>query len=239
MNIKNVLFIFLAIILISALIFHATIKIIPVELGLADPSAEYNEPIVYHNFVTEEEADYIKTKAQARFVKSEVMGYKVEENIRKSQTAWLEKTDPVVRNVITRVCAIHDYPFENAEELQVVKYESDGFYKEHHDSVHENDLASLDFLKTGGHRKLTMLIYLNDDFSEGGTRFVTLQKDIKPPKYGSILFYPLDKDDRKCHPSALHAGLPLKSGEKYIANVWIRTNEFSHAQNNYVYIRGT
>ena len=73
-----------------------------------------------------------------------------------------------------------------------------------------------------------MLIYLNDEFTEGATRFVVLKKDIKPPKYGGVLFYTLDKNLKKCHPKALHAGLPVKSGNKYVANIWIRQMRFPH-----------
>jgi prolyl 4-hydroxylase len=56
--------------------------------------------------------------------------------------------------------------------------------------------------------------------------FATLDKNIKPVRNSAIVFHPLDKENKKCHPKALHAGLPLDSGEKYIANVWIRQGPF-------------
>jgi prolyl 4-hydroxylase len=117
--------------------------------------------------------------------------------------------------------------FENVEHLQVVKYDENGFYNPHYDTVTNNDINSINFLIQGGHRVITMLIYLNDDFTEGGTRFVTLNKTIKPPKYGGILFYTFNKQIEKCHPYSFHAGLPIKSGTKYIANVWVRENKYS------------
>ena len=83
-----------------------------------------------------------------------------------------------------------------------------------------------DFLKRGGHRIATMVIYLNDDFEGGSTRFINLDRNIKPKKYGSIYFHTLDKNEKKCHPYGLHAGLPVTSGNKYIANIWIRENKF-------------
>jgi len=201
------------------------------ELGLADENEEYIYPKVYTDFISKKEAEYIKKNTANKFNESEVLGSngktdEIVKNIRDSKTAWIEKNDPVVKKIIMRVCSIHNLPFENAEDLQVVKYGKGGYYKEHHDSVYEDDETSKKFLKSGGHRMLTMLIYLNDDFEGGATRFVNLNKDVKPPKYGSILFYPLDKHNRKCHPNALHAGLPLNSGEKIIANVWIRQNAF-------------
>jgi prolyl 4-hydroxylase len=140
--------------------------------------------------------------------------------------------DIVVYNIIKRITSEYGHPFENAEPLQVVKYEKDGFYNEHFDSVTNYDKISQHFLTQGGHRIITMLIYLNDEFTEGETNFPILRKKIRPPKYSGILFYTLDKNLKKCHPKALHAGLPIKSGTKYIANVWIRQDYVPYDQNN-------
>ena len=194
---------------------------------LADINDEYILPTVHPNIVNEEDVKYMLNKSENYFKDSVTVGG-VDKNIRKSQTAWLDKYDPVVQKIILKVCNLTNTPFENAENLQVVKYEKDGFYNEHFDSVSSNCVSSKKFLNDGGHRIVTMLIYLNDDFEEGSTRFVTLGKDIKPPKYSGILFYTLNKNMNNVHPNSLHAGLPIKSGFKYIANVWLRKSEFPY-----------
>ena len=71
-----------------------------------------------------------------------------------------------------------------------------------------------------------MVIYLNDDFTGGFTNFPIIKQKYKPPKYGGLLFYPLEKKGEKCHPYAMHEGTDLESGVKYIANVWIRQSKF-------------
>jgi prolyl 4-hydroxylase len=195
-------------------------------LGLADPKSDYILPRVHPNFITKEEANYILEKTKNNFKDSEtVSGF--DTKVRKSQTCWIEKTDPVVKNIITRVCEMENRPFENAEQLQVVKYEPNGFYNPHHDSCPDNNEESKNFLKSGGHRAVTMLIYLSEGFEGGATRFTNLDVEHKPPKCSGILFYPLDKDEIQCHPHAEHGGLPVTSGEKYIANVWIRQDKFT------------
>jgi prolyl 4-hydroxylase len=40
-----------------------------------------------------------------------------------------------------------------------------------------------------------------------------------------VFFRPLGTTDPRCHPLALHAGLPTSSGTKYICTAWVR--EFS------------
>ena len=147
-------------------------------------------------------------------------------SIRKSKTTWLYKDDPIIYNIIKKVCDINKSPIENAEPLQVVQYEPGGYYKEHHDSCCDNDPKCTEFINDGGQRVLTMLIYLNDTFTGGSTRFTALNKDIKPPKYGGIMFRPLEENSNKCHPLALHKGTEVESGIKYVCNVWIREGKY-------------
>jgi prolyl 4-hydroxylase len=111
---------------------------------------------------------------------------------------------------------------ENAEPLQVVKYEPGGYYNEHHDACCDDDSKCDAFIQNGGQRVLTVLIYLNDSFEGGATEFPELKKMIKPPKYGCVIFHPLADNTNQCHPLALHRGMPVTSGTKYICNVWIR-----------------
>lgn len=190
----------------------------------------YDEPYIINNIITEEEAKYIINKANDDFIESTIVdnevGRKINTNERKSKTAWLYKDDPIIYNIISRIVENVKLPIENTEPLQIVKYESNGFYNHHHDSCCDENKACNEFVKRGGQRVKTVLIYLNDDFSEGETDFPILNKKIKPPKYCAVVFNPVARDSNKCHPKALHAGLPVKSGIKYIANLWFREGKF-------------
>jgi prolyl 4-hydroxylase len=195
-------------------------------LGYAEDSEPYIKPQIYPDFITEEQAKYIITTASSKFEESTILGGFVK-TIRKSKTGWIDRNDPNIKPIIEKVCAIEKLPFENAEDLQVVEYEPNGFYNEHHDSCCDDDKTCKTFIKDGGHRVATMLIYLTDDFEGGGTSFPKLRLKLKPKKYSGILFHPLEESREKCHPHALHAGLPVKSGKKYVANVWLRQREFN------------
>jgi prolyl 4-hydroxylase len=190
----------------------------------------YEEPFIINNIITEKEAKYIIENATSKFEDSLVVGDKIQgkldTDVRKSKTAWLHKDDPIINDIITRIANIVNIPIENAESLQVVKYGPNGYYKHHHDSCCDNTKSCQDFIKNGGQRIKTVLIYLNDDFTEGETDFPELNKKIKPPKYCAVVFNPLSKNSNKCHPKALHAGLPVKSGTKYVANLWFREGKF-------------
>ena len=194
--------------------------------GYAEESAEYVMPVEHANFITDKEREYIMKTAGTKFEDSETVEGK-DTTIRKSQTAWLDKDDPIIRKIIQRVCDMTGYPLQNAESMQVVKYGKNGFYNPHHDACCDQAEACMRFeQKDGGQRVITMLIYLTDDFEGGATKFPNLDKEFKPPKNGAILFHPLEKNGKRCHPYALHGGMPVTKGEKYVCNVWIRERPF-------------
>jgi prolyl 4-hydroxylase len=227
MKIKNILF-FLLIVLLFLVFNYEKIKYAIERQGLSDNNSDYIYPILENNFITNEQNKHILEYSSTRFENSVVgngVYNEVNTEIRNSKTAWVPKTDPLVKEIIMKICTKYNYPFENVEDLQVVKYEKGNYYKEHHDSF---PYYKSEFLSQGGHRVLTTLIYLNDDFEGGETRFVNLDKDVKPLKNSAIIFHPLDSENKKCHPKALHAGMPVKSGIKYVANIWIREEPFNY-----------
>jgi len=190
----------------------------------------YEEPYIINNIITEKEAKYIIKKATPKFKDSLIIDDSIEgkldKTIRKSKTVWMNKDDPLIYNIMTRIANMVNLPIENTELLQVVKYEPNGYYKHHYDSCCDNTKYCIDFIKNGGQRKKTVLIYLNDDFIEGETDFPVINKKIKPHKYCAVVFNSLAKYNNKCHPKSLHAGLPVKSGIKYVANLWFREDKY-------------
>jgi prolyl 4-hydroxylase len=212
----------LILILILILLYHFNSKKSTFKNnGFANINDSYTLPKEYPDLVTPQEADYIINTAKKSFKESHIVGG-FDTNIRKSKTTWLYKDDPIIYGIIKRISDLTGQPVDNAEPLQVVQYEPGGFYNDHHDACCDNDKACTEFVQNGGQRVLTALIYLNDAFTGGSTRFSTLNKDIKPPKYGGVIFRPLADNKNMCHPLALHKGTPIESGIKYICNIWFR-----------------
>jgi len=198
----------------------------PPKLGLADIDEEYIDPVLYSNIITEEENKHIVSLAHTKFKPSSTIGGVIS-NYRNSQTAWLPKEDPTVNAILKRLCRFVDYPIENSEGIQVVKYEKGGYYKEHYDTYNQDNEISAFFDEQGGHRVLNILIYLNENFIGGTTRFPRLDLDITPVKNSGLVFYLLDRQQKKCHPKSLHAGMPVIDGNKIIANIWVRERKFT------------
>jgi len=150
---------------------------------------------------------------KARVSDKAVEGYRVAEN------CWLDFLgNSHLENIISFISKETSLPIDNQEGIHIVRYKVGGEYKEHYDwfDFHENQSN----VRLGGNRTHSFLIYLNDDFEGGETKFPKLQKTIIP-KLGKGVMW-LNKLDGKCLEEALHAGLPVTKGEKWILIVWVR-----------------
>jgi len=170
----------------------------------------YVEPKVVSNIITKKERDYIINKARNDLEPSEISSKKeVDTSVRKSNTAWLDLNDPIVSNVVDRCLQFTDRPKINCESLQVVKYNAGGYYKPHYDSINDKNP-----------RLYTFLISLSDNYEGGETEFPNINKRFKLNEGDALFFHNLDNYELSCSKS-LHGGKPVKSGEKWICNLWV------------------
>jgi len=193
--------------------------------GYSNINADYIHPVLYPDFITPSENNHILSVATPRFAESQLVSRNMD-SVRKSETAWLSRDDPIISKIIRRVCDLTNLPFDNAEKMQVVKYDPNGYYNPHYDASCDDCPESVEFEKNGGQRVITMLLYLNDNYEGGETDFPNLHAKYKPAKNTGLLFYSLEKEGNLCHPLSLHAGTPVLSGNKYIANVWLRETAY-------------
>lgn len=172
----------------------------------------YHQPKVIKNFLTHDECDYIMKVASNKLKPSTVShSQTVDESVRMSETAWLEKNDAVVNNIIERCVSFTDRPSRNCEKLQVLRYTPGGFYIPHQDCFEDDK----------NQRMYTCIMALNDEYDGGATSFPNLKKTYKLQK-GDMLFFNTLNDWGRMTPQALHGGETVTRGEKWICNLWIR-----------------
>ena len=186
------------------------------------------------NFLTHAECDRIIERARAAgIMPSRVYGNTSDDvsmNVRMSEQAWLSDdsndSDPVVQSITKRVSELTNYPKSHQEKLQVVHYGVGGKFTPHYDAC---DSSKNDCSRFGSQRLATLLIYLNDDFEGGGTRFPKIDKTVVPEKGKAVLFYNIDSTTwaHTIIPESLHEGLPILHGEKWVANKWVRVEPFT------------
>ena len=173
----------------------------------------YKKPRVIKNVLSEDECEHIQQIASKKLHTSTVSKSRdIDETIRKSETAWIKASeDPVVDKLIRKCVSMTDRPFDNCEDLQVLRYKPGGFYKPHQDC----------FPNDKNKRMYTFIIALNDEYEGGETVFPNIRKRYRLEK-GDALFFNTLNNYECTTKQALHGGAPVKSGEKWICNLWVR-----------------
>lgn len=177
----------------------------------------YKSPKILNDFLSPEERQHIIKEASGRLSDSLVdTNGSLNKDVRQSRTAWLQKTDPIVRSVMERCVGHVNKTIDHCEQLQVLHYEEGGHYKPHQDA----------FIGDENSRLYTFILALTDDYEGGETEFPNVRKSYKLKAGDALFFHTLDSyglDTSK----ALHGGKPVKSGEKWICNLWIRERPYS------------
>lgn len=192
--------------------------------------------IVFHNFLSAEECDYLMAMAQPRLQISTVVDVKtgkgIKSDVRTSSGMFLsaaERKYPIIQAIEKRISVYSQVPVENGELIQVLKYEKNQLYRPHHDYF--SDTFNL---KHGGQRVATMLMYLSDNVEGGETYFPLADSGecscggrlvkglcVKPSRGDAVLFWSMGLDGQS-DPNSIHGGCEVLAGEKWSATKWMR-----------------
>jgi len=126
---------------------------------------------------------------------------------------------PLVDRIERRIAALLDWPLENGEGLQVLRYAPGAEYRPHFDYFDPAQSGTAATLRRGGQRVASVVMYLNTPRRGGATVFPDAHFEVAPVK-GNAVFFSYDRP----HPmtGSLHAGAPVLEGEKWIATKWLR-----------------
>jgi len=169
---------------------------------------------LFQRAFSDAECEWLMLLAEPTFERSLVKmeGQDVPDPIRTSDGStihWLIE-DPATHAINRRLAAMTGTAVEQGEPLQILRYRPGQQYHPH-----------FDWLGEANRRVLTALIYLNDDYEGGETRFVKTGLTVKGHKGDLLLFRNIGRDGG-LDPLSEHAGLPVTSGVKYLASRWIR-----------------
>ncbi|RZC48530.1 hypothetical protein C5167_016960 [Papaver somniferum] len=199
---------------------------------------------VYHNFLSEEECNYLIDLAKPHMEKSTVVdsetGKSKDSRVRTSSGTFLKRgQDKIIRSIERRIADFTFIPETHGEGLQILHYEVGQKYEPHYDYF-------LDAFNTknGGQRIATVLMYLSDVEEGGETVFPAAKGNIssvpwwnelsecgkkglsvKPRMGDALLFWSL-RPDASLDPSSLHGGCPVISGNKWSSTKWIHVDEY-------------
>lgn len=175
-----------------------------------------NKTKLIDNFFSAQECHQIIENSKTLFKRSLVTGdgkHQVASHRRTSESASLHNLDENLKEAIAEKCISllesDDLSYNDFENLQCVSYQINQEFKAHFDAG------------KGLKRLYTILVYLNDDIEGGETYFPLLDLMVKPKKGKAVMFHNLEKDG-SIDIYSYHAGLPVRSGNKFACNIWIR-----------------
>ncbi|MDO5685804.1 MAG: 2OG-Fe(II) oxygenase [Neisseria sp.] len=186
--------------------------------------------IFYDHLLSDEECDALCRLADETFVPATVVdeqdGSFTPHPHRSSEHAcFMRGQTALIETVEKRIARLLDWPQENAEGMQVLRYATGGEYRAHFDYFDPQHPGSAKQMASGGQRIGTMLMYLSDVEAGGGTRFPELGLEARPRKGSAIYFAGVDAYGQ-IDPLSLHASVPVISGVKYAATKWIREKPY-------------
>ena len=241
---------------------HTTTRVLSRPAGSARPGEDENgrdsdRPedgpwlVVFDDFLTLSEADRLvelagqegwKRSSSFGARKKDGKGEKKEGHSEKSYDATPNKAfcerdcyeDEVTRGILAKVEALTGVPENNNEPLQLLKYEEGSYHITH------NDYLPIHVERTPGNRILTLFMYLSEVEEGGGTHFNRIGDagTTVLPKKGRAVLWPsvLNEDPTEMDPLTEHEALPVISGTKYGANVWIHQRDYKTPGRNGCYL---
>ena len=118
-----------------------------------------------------------------------------------------------------RMAAAIGMEFTCAEPMVLLHYGPGQEYFPHRDYLPPEALAANQ--PEAGQRAITLLCYLSEVEAGGQTIFPKPNRIVTPAAGRAVAFWNLD-DDGRPDPDTLHAGLPVQTGEKWLATLWLR-----------------
>lgn len=196
-------------------------------LTLCPSNLSYKTPIIYHRFLETENCDHVIKLTKNRGMMDSVITDSQKHSSRKSQTCWLRRgIDDTLDKMIERIAFVLNVEETSLEPVQVVHYLEGEHFDPHFDQcLLSKECCKKEMERYGNRaRTRTFLIYLNhpQEYMGGETIFPHLEVKYKLDKGSALMFHNLDVSGHFVHPKSLHAGTKVLSGEKWIANVWVR-----------------
>ena len=132
---------------------------------------------------------------------------------------------PLIARIEKRIEQLTGVPLENGEGIQLVRYLPGAESTPHFDFLLTTNPGNLESIERSGQRIGTLILYLNDVEAGGETTFPDVGMKVVPRK-GHAVYFEYGNRLGQCDPVSVHAGAPVRAGEKWIATKWLRERPY-------------
>lgn len=180
---------------------------------------------VLENILSDQECDELIELARPRLQRALTVdsegGLQVDSR-RTSQGVFFALDEyPLVGRLEQRLAALLGVPVNHGEGLQILHYLPGQEYEPHFDWFDPEQPGYDAITAAGGQRIASVVMYLNTPALGGGTAFPEIGLTVTARR-GSAVYFAYEGGDL----ASLHAGLPVRRGEKWIATKWLRERPY-------------
>lgn len=187
--------------------------------------------ILFGNVLSAEECDQVIELSEGRLQRSTIVDPdtgrpEIIRNRSSESTSFQLSETPLIDRLDRRISALMNWPIENGEGLQILRYGVGGEYRSHFDYFPPDQPGHARHIARGGQRTATLVVYLNDVAGGGDTVFPEAGISI-PPRKGHAVYFRYFNNLGQLDPGTKHAGAPVLAGEKWIMTKWMRRYRYS------------
>lgn len=177
------------------------------------------------DFLSAEECTALMAMIDRTAVPSKVLDHGTTEIWRTSSSGDVERNDPFVHALESRIDKLLGIPHLFGETMQGQRYQEGQEFKYHLDLFWTRADYWPEESQRGGQRSITAMCYLNDVEQGGETAFTNIGISV-PPQRGTLLVWNNSLPDGNPNEATMHAGSPVIKGTKYVITKWYRTRKW-------------
>ncbi len=144
-------------------------------------------------------------------------------------TLSLVESDVVTTGIDFMLARLLGQTPKNAEPASVLHYSPGEQFAPHFDFFDPKAPVHAAQIAAAGQRVMTCLVYLNNDYEGGATRFLDTGFEFRG-EAGTALFWRNTDANGLPDRSTLHAGLPPTAGEKWLLSKWFRDRPYTQVR---------
>lgn len=187
--------------------------------------------ILFGNVLSAEECDQVIELSEGKLQRSTIVDPdtgrpEIVKNRSSESTSFQLSETPLIDRLDRRISDLMNWPLENGEGMQILRYGVGGEYRPHFDYFPPDQPGHAPHIARGGQRTATLVVYLNDVEGGGDTVFPEAGISI-PPRKGHAVYFRYFNNVGQLDPATKHAGAPVRAGEKWIMTKWMRRYRYS------------
>lgn len=183
--------------------------------------SNYIDIFIVRDFLDERECAALVALIDEDREPSKLLSPTEDPEFRTSDSSNLNPYDEAVSRAEDKITDLMGIDPSQGETIQGQRYAVGQQFKPHFDFFHEGEPYWDEMAKSGGQRTWTAMVFLNHVEGGGETFFERAAVKVTPRR-GNLLVW--NNMDANGHPNsyAIHQGLPVAAGTKYIITKWYR-----------------